>query len=115
MYSKELVRGTLGTLILQLLETEGRMYGYEIAQKVKEVSKEKILIKEGSLYPILHKLEGEGHLIVEKENIGKRVRKYYSLTPSGKKAAVSKVTELRHFISTLQRFIDPVPGISMSV
>lgn len=115
MYSKELLRGTLSTLILQVLETNGRMYGYEIAQKVKELSQDTIELKEGSLYPILHKLEAENHLTVETEHIGKRVRKYYRLTPSGKTAAHEQVSELKAFMATLQKFIDPVPGIQFSL
>ena len=47
------------------------MYGYQIAQKVKELSGDKILIKEGSLYPALHKLHADGIIKVKTVNIGK--------------------------------------------
>ena len=79
MNNTELLKGTLGTIILKLLEERGRMYGYEIVQLVKEMSGEKILVKEGSLYPALHKLEADKLLVAEEVFIGKRVRKYYSL------------------------------------
>ena len=91
------------------------MYGYEIAQKVKALSEETIVIKEGSLYPILHKLEANGHLEVEKVSIGKRVRKYYTLTPDGKTEVVQQATQLRAFMKTLSRFLDPNPGLELSV
>ena len=84
MIQTELLKGTLGTIILKLLEEKGRMYGYEIVRLVKEMSDEKILVKEGSLYPALHKLEADKLLVAEEVFIGKRVRRYYSLTPSGK-------------------------------
>ena len=115
MYPKELIRGTLTTLILRVLEEQGRMYGYEIAQKVKALSGEMIVIKEGSLYPILHKLEANGHLTVEKVAIGKRVRKYYTLTADGKTEASAQAIQLREFIQTLKRFLDPDSGLEFSL
>jgi PadR family transcriptional regulator PadR len=115
MYSKELLRGTLNTLILQVLRQHGRMYGYEIAQKVKELSDERILLKEGSLYPILHKLEAEGHVTVQDEHIGKRLRRYYVLTETGKTEASSQASELKAFMETVRRFIDPLPDLQFSL
>ncbi len=115
MYSKELLRGTLNTLILQVLQTHGRMYGYEITQRVKEISSERILLKEGSLYPILHKLEAEGHLSAEDVYIGKRVRRYYTLTSTGKTEAAAQASELRAFMDTVRRFIDPLPDLQFSI
>ncbi len=115
MYSKELLRGTLNTLILQVLKQHGRMYGYEIAQKVKELSEERILLKEGSLYPILHKLEADGHVTVQDEHIGKRLRRYYALTETGKTEAASQVSELVAFFATVRRFIDPLPDLAFSI
>lgn len=115
MYPKELLRGTLTTLVLRVLEEHGKMYGYQIAQKVKALSGEMIVIKEGSLYPILHKLEANGHVTVEKASIGKRVRKYYTLTADGKQEASAKAEQLRAFIQTLKRFLDPMPGLEFSI
>ena len=115
MYSKELLRGTLNTLVLQVLRQHGRMYGYEIAQKVKEQSEDRILLKEGSLYPILHKLEADGHVTVQDEHIGKRLRRYYVLTENGKTEAASQVSELQAFMDTVRRFIDPLPDLQFSI
>src|ERR1035437_3328893 len=105
MNQTELLKGTLGTIILRLLEDKGRMYGYEITQMVKEMSGDKILVKEGSLYPALHKLEADGLVVVEEEFIGKRVRKYYSLTKPGKKATRASVNELLDFLQTIHNLI----------
>ncbi len=115
MYSKELLRGTLNTLVLQVLRQHGRMYGYEIAQKVKEQSEDRILLKEGSLYPILHKLEADGHVTVQDQHIGKRLRRYYALTENGKTEAASQVSELQAFMMTVRRFIDPLPDLQFSI
>src|ERR1700752_3983573 len=80
MYSSELIKGTLKTIVLKLLAENKRMYGYEITQRVKDLTGNKIQITEGALYPTLHSLEADGILITEIEYIGKRVRKYYSLS-----------------------------------
>lgn len=109
MNQTELLKGTLGTIILRLLEEKGRMYGYEITQLVKDISEEKILVKEGSLYPALHKLEADGLVTAEEVFIGKRVRKYYTLTRPGKKAAKESVDELLAFLQTIQNLITSQP------
>lgn len=109
MYSKELLKGTLSTIILKLLAQHGRMYGYEITQKVKILSQDKILVKEGSLYPALHKLKDDGLVKTETEEVGNRMRKYYSLTEKGKLSTQEKVDELHQFISTLQLVLSEKP------
>jgi DNA-binding PadR family transcriptional regulator len=106
---QELLKGTLSTIILRLLADKGRMYGYELAQCVKETSSGKVLIKEGSLYPALHKLEAEGFIVSEVVYIGKRVRKYYSLTPAGTSLASQAVNELIEFLNTIHHLITTEP------
>ena len=107
MYSKNLIRGTLQPIILKLLKENGRMYGYEITQLVKELTAGKIEITEGALYPTLHKLESDGVLKTEKEYIGKRVRKYYSLTEDGQSVVADRVNELQDFLSTMMLLFNP--------
>ena len=80
LFSSELIKGTLKTIVLKLLADNKRMYGYEITQKVKELTRDRILITEGALYPTLHALEADGLVVTELEYIGKRVRKHYKLS-----------------------------------
>ena len=105
MYSKELLKGTLSAIVLKLLAENGKMYGYQITQTVKQLSDDKILLKEGSLYPALHKLKEDGLIDVETQNIGKRVRHYYSLTTQGVQEKNEKEAELKDFISTINKII----------
>lgn len=105
MYSKELLKGTMSAILLKLLAEHSRMYGYQITQRVKELSNDKILLKEGSLYPALHKLKDEGFIEVETENIGKRVRHYYSLTSKGVQEKEQREAELKDFIETISKII----------
>ncbi|MDN5215186.1 helix-turn-helix transcriptional regulator [Fulvivirgaceae bacterium BMA12] len=107
MNSTELIKGTLTTIILKLLADNGKMYGYEITQRVKELSDNKILIKEGSLYPALHKLLKDGLVQVETVNIGKRIRKYYSITKQGELKKQVQSDELKEFLQTIHGMIFP--------
>jgi PadR family transcriptional regulator, regulatory protein PadR len=101
MHSPELLKGTLQTIVLKVLKDHGKMYGYEITQRVKELSLDRILLTEGALYPTLHKLEAEGILKTETVMLGKRVRKYYALTPEGRSLARERVNEFVDFIKTM--------------
>lgn len=106
IYSTELIKGTLKTIILKLLKDNKRMYGYEITQKVKELTSDKIQLTEGALYPTLHALEADGILTTETEYIGKRVRKYYSLSADGKKLSKEKISEFADFLNTMKFLLD---------
>ncbi len=112
MNSTELLKGTLSTIIIKLLSENQKMYGYEIAQHVKTLSENKILLKEGSLYPALHKLEQEGLVEVEKVFIGKRIRKYYSLTQKGTTQTKAQFDELFDFLQTIQKIVFPNTKVS---
>jgi DNA-binding PadR family transcriptional regulator len=111
MYSSELIKGTLKTIVLKLLQDNKRMYGYEISSKVKELTSEKIVLTEGALYPTLHALEAEGLVTTEKEYIGKRVRKYYSLSKQGKASSKERVNEFADFINTMKFLLDIQPQV----
>jgi Predicted transcriptional regulators len=107
MNKASLYKGCLEPVLLRLLSTQGRMYGYEITQKVRELTRGELKITEGALYPLLHKLEAEGVLEVELEHIGARVRKYYRLTRTGKRRTSAATVELQSFIQTLELLIHP--------
>ncbi|MEO1450245.1 MAG: PadR family transcriptional regulator [Bacteroidota bacterium] len=110
MYSKELLKGTLRTIVLQLLREQERLYGYEITQMVRKKTGDKIQLTEGALYPTLHKLVAEGLLQTESEYHGKRLRKYYSLTQAGQTAASDRVAEFADFVQTMERLLGLKPS-----
>lgn len=107
MSNSKLYKGSLSTIILKLLNENDKMYGYEITQKVKAITKGELKITEGALYPALHKLEAEGLLDVEVAKVDNRLRKYYKLTESGTKETVSKLEELAEYIRTMQTIVNP--------
>lgn len=102
-----LLKGSLTTIILKLLAEKDRMYGYEITQKVKDLSEGELVITEGALYPALHKLEAEGLVTTESEIVEGRARKYYTLTKEGKTESSNRIAELLHSLSHLQNIINP--------
>ena len=118
--SNEFLRGTLKTIVLKLLAEPrssraecsgpttarpGRMYGYEITQAVKERTQGEITLSFGALYPVLHKLEQEGLLTTESEEVEGRLRKYYSLTPQGTEVAVQKISDFERFMDTMRNLL----------
>jgi PadR family transcriptional regulator, regulatory protein PadR len=107
MGNSNLYKGSLTTIILKLLEENEKMYGYEITQKVKEITKGELNITEGALYPSLHKLEADGLLEVEVTKVGNRLRKYYKLTDEGTKETVNKLSELQEYIKNMQALVNP--------
>ena len=114
MISNELLKGTLKTIVLNLLADRGRMYGYEITQEVDKLSDGKVLLTWGALYPTLHKLEADGLIVAEEFSIGKRVRKYYKLTPEGDMTSKDKVAEFIEFVNIMKQLLKPQPGMNLN-
>ena len=86
MLSKDLVGASSRPLVLSILGG-GESYGYEIIQRVHELSQEEIEWTDGMLYPVLHRLEREGLIVSEWKQVDTgRERKYYRLTSDGRKA-----------------------------
>lgn len=86
MIPKDLVAASSRPLILSIL-SGGESYGYEIIQKVRELSDEQIEWTDGMLYPVLHRLEREGLIVAEwKQAETGRERKYYRLTGAGRES-----------------------------
>ena len=58
--NNKLYKGTLQNIILKLLAQEVKMYGYQMTQRAKDLTKGELEMTEGALYPLLHKLEDDG-------------------------------------------------------
>ena len=112
MISTDLLKGSLKTIVLKLLEENGRMYGYEITKRVEELTSGKIVLTYGALYPVLHKLEKEESVITESENFNNRTRIYYSLTPKGHSVMNEKLAEMKEYLETITQIFNPTPGLS---
>ena len=81
----DLLQGTLDMLILKAISLSP-LHGYGILLRIQQISKERLEIQQGSLYPALYRLETNGLLKFEwGESENRRRAKFYSLTPRGKK------------------------------
>ena len=91
--SKELIGASSIPIILSVLQN-GDSYGYEIVQRVKELSDGGIKWKEASIYPVLKKLENSGMIkSYWKVQTGERPRRYYTLLADGKKLLEQNIQE----------------------
>jgi PadR family transcriptional regulator, regulatory protein PadR len=80
----DLVQGTLDLLILKTLSLEPK-HGWAIAKRIQQVSREALQVQQGSLYPALHRLEGQRWIKSEwRSTETGRMAKFYSLTRSGR-------------------------------
>ncbi len=89
------------TIVLKLLNDNGRMYGYEMTKAVRVLTADKMDIAEAALYPALHKLVKDGLLETTSEVVDGRMRKYYSLTRKGNKESKSKIEALKESLQSL--------------
>ncbi|MEX0717984.1 MAG: PadR family transcriptional regulator [Planctomycetaceae bacterium] len=91
-----LLMGVLDTLVLEIIG-DGPTYGYAIVQTVGERSKGYFELREGSLYPALHRMERRKLLSSYWQEADGRRRKYYKLTAAGRKALAARKREWREF------------------
>jgi transcriptional regulator len=99
--SKDLVAASAAPLILSILE-EGESYGYAIIQRVALLSDGAMEWTDGMLYPVLHRLEEQGWIRARWETAETgRKRKYYALTPAGRKALAAHKEQWRLVQGTL--------------
>jgi len=81
----ELLQGTLDMLILKAVSL-GPLHGYGVLLRIQQISKDRLEIQQGSLYPALYRLEHQGWITSEwGESENKRKAKYYQLTAAGKR------------------------------
>jgi PadR family transcriptional regulator PadR len=102
-FSKEQKKGSADLLILALVEDRPR-HGYEIGRLIVERSQGALSYHIASLYPTLYRLEDEG--LVEGrwvEKAGQRRRRYYRLTPAGRKRLASERSTWQNFFVALDR------------
>jgi transcriptional regulator len=100
---RDLKKGSGELLILSLLEARPR-HGYEISKLIESRSNGAVSFRVASLYPLLYRLEGRG-LIQGRwvEKAGQRRRRYYRLTPAGKKVLAARRAGWEAFVDAIRR------------
>ncbi len=103
----QMKKGVLDMLVLKLLASEPK-YGYQIIQELKEKSQETFLLKDGTLYPILYRLEDD-KLVVSKwspPQDKQLPRKYYEITDEGKAALLEINEAWQHIASGVSKIME---------
>ena len=101
----EVWQGTLALMVLRSLEALGPQHGYGLARRIEQVSQDLLSINQGTLYPVLLKLEQEGSIRSQwgaSEN--NRKAKFYHLTKAGKKQLAAEARQWRQTIDIMARF-----------
>lgn len=105
MGNKVFQTSNIDMLILSIL-LQKDMYGYELIQVLNEKSKMLFELKAGTIYPLLHSLEKEGLVVsYEKETDSGKVRKYYSITESGRIILTDKKEKWKEYYSAINHVL----------
>jgi len=100
--SKDLVAASATPLVLAIL-AEGDSYGYAIIKRVNELSGGHLRWTDGMLYPVLHRLERQGHVAAKwRESENGRKRKYYRITKAGRAQLATQQRQWRVVDDTLR-------------
>ncbi len=103
---RELKRGTLEMILLKLL-SERQMYGYELVSTLEQRGGDQFQLKEGTLYPVLYRLENDGFIEARWETLERGVpRKYYRLTKSGAKELQGLMEDWRNFTAIVNQLLE---------
>lgn len=106
---KALISGSTSMLILRLLE-EKDMYGYEMIETLQKKSENVFVLKAGTLYPLLHSLEGKSYLTSYEAEVNGKQRKYYGITRAGRKYLRSRVEEWKEYQTAVVHVLGEVTG-----
>jgi transcriptional regulator len=103
-------QGSLDMLILKVVG-EGPIHGYAIAQRIQEISRDALQVRQGSLYPALHRLENRKLLLAEwKETDTGRSAKFYKLTAKGRRQLDAEAREWDLLRDAIERIMRGVQG-----
>lgn len=107
-FESEILRGISKLITLHTIKQKGEegIYGYKLAQDLKKDMKNEMIIKEGTLYPILRKLKADGLLTSKKKEYNGRLRTYYIISYDGINIYNHLMGFLTHVISSLSQIVD---------
>jgi PadR family transcriptional regulator PadR len=100
-------QGTLALMVLKTLDVLGPLHGYGLARRIEQISGDLLALNQGTLYPILLKLELEGAIESEwgsSEN--NRRARFYSLTRVGRKQLQAETKDWQQSVAIIDRFFD---------
>ncbi len=105
MAKKDVQQGTLALMVLKTLEVLGSLHGYGIARRIEQISGDLLSVNQGTLYPVLLKLEQEGAVASEwgtSEN--NRRARFYRLTRTGREQLQTEAKDWEETTAVIERF-----------
>ena len=101
----EILQGTLDLMVLQTLDAMGPMHGYGIARRIEQISGDLLAVNQGTLYPLLLKLEHEGAIASEwGVSDNNRRARFYRLTSAGRKQLHAETRDWEQTAAIIARF-----------
>lgn len=106
-FHRDLVRGSLDLMILSVL-AEGPKYGYLIQKRICDASGDRLPLAAGTLYPLLHRLEGDKLIRARWDDSTGRRRKWYDLTAAGRRRLGEQARDWSVFAECVNRLLGPL-------
>jgi PadR family transcriptional regulator PadR len=103
----DVLQGTLALMVLKTLDVLGPLHGYGLARRIEQISGDLLAVNQGTLYPVLLKLEQEG--AIESEwgaSDNNRRARFYNLTKAGRKALQAETNDWRQTSAIIARFFE---------
>ena len=101
----DMLQGTLDLLVLKIIAL-GPTHGWDITQRIQQISEDVLRVNQGSLYPALHRLEANGWITAEwGESENNRRAKYYRLTAAGRRQLADQRETWARFSGAVERIL----------
>ena len=110
-YVPDLIRGNTDSLLLFLIKQQGFTYGYHLIKEIEKRSEGFFRFKEGTVYPTLHKLENDGLVTGEWQELPNgQERRYYRITEKGETVLAEKLAMWQNFAKAMSLVFKPASG-----
>jgi PadR family transcriptional regulator PadR len=103
----DVLQGTLALMVLKTLDVLGPQHGYGIARRIEQISGDLLAVNQGTLYPLLLKLENEGSIASESgASENNRRARFYRLTAVGRKQLQAETRDWEQTAAIIERFFN---------
>jgi transcriptional regulator len=108
---KDVQQGSLALMVLKTLDVLGPQHGYGLAKRIEQISGDVLSVNQGTLYPLLLKLEQEGAIASAwGPSDNNRRARFYELTPAGRRQLQAETRNWQETMALIGRFVDVKPG-----
>ena len=104
---KDVQQGSLTLMVLKTLDALGPQHGYGLAKRIEQISGDQLSVNQGTLYPLLLKLEQEGAIASERRpSDNNRHARFYRLTAAGRRRLRAEAQSWQQTMKMITRFFD---------